>query len=210
MNLSEPLDGLATPVEAAVLRVLARTDSGFSGRQVHALAGTGSTSSVHRALTNLVRVGVVEAEARPPAIIYRANHEHVLWPVIEMGLAARSHVIASIRDFCEHTPDEVPDVRDVSVAVYGSVARRESTLDSDVDLLVLYPRGFDADGRAAFDYHLAEHVRRITGNEAQVFSVERPEFDQRLTERDPFIANVVADSIHVCGPALPTAAGRVA
>ena len=210
MNLSEPLDGLTTPVEAAVLRVLARTDSGFSGRQVHALAGTGSTSSVHRALTNLVRVGVVEAEARPPAIIYRANREHVLWPVIEMGLGARSRVIDSIRDFCDHTPDDVPDVREISVALYGSVARRESAMDSDIDLLVLYPHEFDADGRAAFDYHLANHVGRITGNEAQVFSLERSDFDQRLTERDPFITNVLADSIHVYGPVLPTAARRVA
>jgi predicted nucleotidyltransferase len=210
MNLSEPLDGLTSPVEAAVLRVLARTDSGFSGRQVHALAGTGSTSSVHRALTSLVRVGVVEAEARPPAIIYRANREHVLWPLVEMGLGARSRFIDSIRDFCEHTPDEVPDVRHVTVALYGSVARRDSSMDSDIDLLVLYPGGFDADGRAAFDYHLADHVSRITGNQAQIVSLERSEFDQRLGEHDPFIANVLADSIHVYGPALPTAARRVA
>ncbi|WP_458041761.1 MULTISPECIES: nucleotidyltransferase family protein [Bacteria] len=206
MNLSEPLDGLTTPVEAAVLRVLARTDSGFSGRQVHVLAGIGSTSSVHRALRNLVRIGVVVAEARPPAIIYRANRGHVLWPVIQMGLGARSRVIDSIRDFCEHAPDEVPGVRDVSVVLYGSVARRESTMDSDIDLLVAYPGGFDADGRAAFDYHLAEHVTRITGNEAQVFSLERSEFDQRLLESDPFIADVAGQSIHIFGPRLPPVA----
>ena len=172
MNLSEPLDGLTTPVEAAVLRVLARTDSGFSGRQVHVLAGIG----------------------------------HVLWPVIQMGLGARSRVIDSIRDFCEHAPDEVPGVRDVSVVLYGSVARRESTMDSDIDLLVAYPGGFDADGRAAFDYHLAEHVTRITGNEAQVFSLERSELDQRLLESDPFIADVAGQSIHIFGPRLPPVA----
>jgi predicted nucleotidyltransferase len=210
MNLSEPLDGLTSHVEAAVLRVLARSDSGFSGRQVHALAGTGSTSSVHRALTSLVRVGVVEAEARPPAIIYRANREHVLWPVVEMGLGARSRFIDSIRDFCEHTPDEVPDVRDVSVVLYGSVARRDSTMDSDIDLLVLYPGGFDADGRAAFDYHLADHVSRITGNQAQIVSLERPEFDQRQAEHDRFITNVLYHSILISGPALSSVTGDVA
>lgn len=42
MNLSEPLDGLTTAVEAAVLRVLARADTGFSGRRIHALASVGS------------------------------------------------------------------------------------------------------------------------------------------------------------------------
>ena len=41
-ELSEPLDGLTTAVEAAVLRVLARADTGFSGRRIHALASVGS------------------------------------------------------------------------------------------------------------------------------------------------------------------------
>src|SRR5690606_7445771 len=100
MNLSEPLDGLTSPVEAAVLRVLSRADAGFSGRQIHALAGIGSTSSVHRAVTNLARVGLVTSESRPPAIIYRPNRQHVLWPVVELALDARSRALSGIREFC--------------------------------------------------------------------------------------------------------------
>ena len=208
MNLSEPLDGLTSPVEAAVLRVLARADAGFSGRQVHAIAGVGSTSSVHRALVRLVRVGVVYAEPSPPSIIYRANRQHVLWPVIEQALSARSRALESIRDFCEHTPDFVPDVQDVTVLVYGSVARREATIDSDIDLFVIYPDGFDLDGRADFNYLLAEHTTRITGNEAQIYSVDRHEFLARLADEDPLVTNVLADAFHVYGPPAPHAARR--
>lgn len=211
MNLSEPLDGLTTTVEAAVLRVLARSDAGFSGRQVHALAGVGSTSSVHRALGNLVQVGIVTSKSRPPAIIYRANREHVLWPVVELGLASRTRAFNSIRAFFgDNVPDEVPEDSKVTAVIYGSVARRESHAASDVDLFLVFPDGFDADARADFSYRLADHVRRVTGNEAQVYSVERAELVQRLAENDPLVANVVADGILVFGASLKTLASSAA
>lgn len=211
MNLSEPLDGLTSPVEAAVLRVLARADAGFSGRQVHALAGVGSTSSVHRALTGLVRVGVLTAEPSPPSIIYRANREHVLWPVVELGLSARSRAVDSIRGFFdENVPSEAAAEWRVSAVLYGSVARRDSGIDSDVDLCVVFPDGFDDDARADFTYRLAEHVQRVTGNEAQVLSLDRSDLAQRITENDPLIANVLADGIHLYGEPLQPKTGRAA
>ncbi|MCH1883333.1 nucleotidyltransferase domain-containing protein [Agrococcus sp. ARC_14] len=205
MNLSEPLDGLTTAVGSAVLRVLARTDSGLSGRQVHALAGIGSTSSVHRALAGYVEVGLVSPEARPPAIIYRANREHVLWPVVELAIGARSRAFDSIRRFCE---EDLPADLGLTVLVYGSVARRESTRESDLDLFVVYPDGMDEDARSELNYRIAQHVERITGNEAQVYSIERAELDQRIADHDPLVSNVLTDGMLVAGPALPRAARR--
>lgn len=203
MNLSEPLEGLTSEVESAVLRVLARSDAGFSGRQVHALAGVGSTSSVHRALAGFVQLGLVAADPHPPAIIYRVNRDHVLWPVVELGLAARSQAIEQIRGFfLDNVPEESPIEWHVSAVLYGSVARRESTIDSDVDLFLVFPDSFDPDARADFNYRLAQHVERVTGNEAQVYSIDRTEAVQRIAENDPLITNVLADGIHLFGPPL--------
>jgi predicted nucleotidyltransferase len=189
-------------VEAAVLRVLSRADVGFSGRQVHTLANLGSTSSVHRALARFVELGVVSAEARPPSIIYRINTEHVLWPVIDLGLSTRARVFESIGRFCA---EELPDELDLTVIVYGSVARRESTIDSDIDLFLVYPDGIDEDARADFSYQLAQHVERVTGNEAQTFSVERSELASRIEDGDPLVANVRADGILIHGQPLTSA-----
>jgi predicted nucleotidyltransferase len=199
MNLSEPLDGLTSGVEAAVLRVLARADVGFSGRQVHKLANLGSTSSVHRALAGFVGLGLVSAEARPPSIIYRINREHALWPVIELGLAARSRVFDSIRRFCD---EDLPEALELTVVVYGSVARRESTVDSDVDLFVVYPDGIDEDAAADFSYQLSQQVERLTGNEAQIVAMSRTYLSQRVSEGDPLVGNVLADGILLHGPSL--------
>lgn len=200
MNLSEPLDGLTGPVNAAVIRALARTDTGLSGRQVGTIADVGSTSSVYRSLTGLVQLGLVTAESVPPAILYRINRNHALWPAIELGLDARNRVFESIHEFCVN---ELPEELNVTVVVYGSVARRESTPDSDIDLLVVYPDGIDPDYRADYSYQLAQHVLSITGNDAQIFDIERSELADRIHEHDPLINNILTDGIHIHGPALP-------
>ena len=196
MNLSEPLEGLTSGVEAAVLRVLSRTDVGFSGRQVHGLANRGSTSSVHRALAGFVHLGLVSAEARPPSIVYRINRQHALWPVIELGLETRSKVFDSIRGFCT---EDLPEDLDLTVVVYGSVARRESTIDSDIDLFVVYPDGTDEDAASDFSYRLTRQVEQLTGNEAQIVSMDRTYFARRVSEGDPLVANVLAEGILLHG-----------
>ena len=199
MNLSEPLEGFTSEVTAATLRVLARSDAGFSGRQVHLLAGIGSTTSVHRALGQLVRLGLVDAEARPPAIIYRPNRRHVLWGLVESALDARAHVFGALDQFCS---EELPEELGLTVVVYGSVARRDSTLDSDLDLFVVYPDGIDPDAQAEFSYQLAQHAERLTGNQTQIFAVTRGELLARQQEHDPLISNVIADGILVHGQPL--------
>ncbi|MFZ1409875.1 MAG: DUF294 nucleotidyltransferase-like domain-containing protein [Micropruina sp.] len=147
------------------------------------------------------------AERRPLAIIYRANREHVLWPVVELALAARSRAFDSIRSFCE---EALPAELDLTVAVYGSVARCESTLESDLDLFLVYPDGIDEDARADFSYQIASHAQRVTGNEAQVYSVERAELAHRIAEDDSLVANVLADGILLFGPPLRPVAGNAA
>lgn len=203
MNLSEPLDGLTSPVEAAVLRVLARSDAGFSGRQLHVLAGVGSTSSVHRALATFVHLGLVLPESRPPAIIYRANRDHVLWPVIDLALGARARALDSITEFCRANAPA-----DLTVVLFGSVARRESTRDSDVDLFVVYPDGIDDDLEAEFTYRLADHVDHVTGSEAQVLHLRRAEMIQLLNDDDPLVVNVVEDGHLLHGATLDSLKGR--
>ncbi|WP_431796051.1 nucleotidyltransferase family protein [Microbacterium enclense] len=201
MNLSEPLEGLMPPVEAAVIRVLSRTDAGMSGRQVHAVAGVGSTSGVHRALTRLVRTGLVRVESRPPALIYRANRAHVLWKAVDSALNARDDAINKIRlFFVDEVPEEVPVDWRVTATLYGSVARRTSTSQSDVDVLVVFPDRFDVEVRADLLLTLAERIEELTGNTAQVNAMDRSEFLARAADGDVFLANVLRDGIHLFGP----------
>lgn len=201
MNLTEPLEGLLPPIEAAALRALSRTDAGLSGRQVHAVTGVGSTSGAHRALTRLARIGLVSVESRPPALIYRPNRRHVLWSVVEEALQARDRVIDEVRRFfADELPAEVPADLRVTAILYGSVARRESTSESDVDVLVVFPEGFGSDARADLILRLAERIEELTGNAAQVNAMDRSEYRRRDADGDPFLVNVRRDGIHLFGP----------
>lgn len=201
MNLSEPLDGLLPSAEAAALRVLSRTDAGLSGRQVHAVAGVGSPSGVHRALTRLVHTGLVSVESRPPALVYRPNRRHVLWGAVEDALRARDRAIDAIRLFLvQEISEEVPDELRVTATLYGSVARRDSTSKSDVDVLVVFPERFGPDDRADLVLRLAERIEELTGNAAQVNAMDRREYRRRDADGDAFVDNVRRDGIHLFGP----------
>lgn len=201
VNLSEPLEGLTSKVAAAALRVLNRTDAGMSGRQVQKVAGVGSTSSVHRALSDLVAVGLVSVEPRPPSLIYRPNRAHVLWKAIEEALQARDRAIESIRlFFIDEVLDHASEDGRVTATLYGSTARRDSTRESDIDVLVVFPNDFDPDERADLALRLAERIENLTGNPAQVNSMDRRGFLRRQSDGDPFLANVARDGIHLFGP----------
>ena len=196
MDLSEPLSGLTSHIEAAVLRVLAGADTAFSGRQVHRLSGAGSTSSVHRALRSLAEVGLVDAETQAPAILYRANRDHLLWQSVQIGLGARASFFERTRAFCA---DEFADEEDVTVILYGSVARRASTSQSDIDLFLIYPDGISPDVQADASYRMSVQIRRWTGNDAQVYAIERTAFQRREDEHDPVLENVREDGILLYG-----------
>ena len=201
MNLSEPLEGLTSRIEAAALRVLSRTDAGLSGRQVQKVANVGSPSSMNKALTNLAAVGLITVESRPPALIYRPNRKHVLWPAVDDALKARDRAIDRIRlFFVDAVPDETPDEWRVTATLYGSTARKDSTADSDVDVLVVFPDGFDEDARADFSLALAERIEELTGNEAQVNTMDRRGFLRAQADGDALLANIRRDGVHLFGP----------
>lgn len=201
MNLTEPLEGLLPPMEAAALRVLSRTDAGLSGRQVQAVAGVGSTSGAHRALTRLARTGLVSVESRPPALVYRPNRRHVLWSAIEEALRARDRAIEQIRLFLvDEVPEEVPADLRPTATLYGSVARRDSTTESDVDVLIVFPEHVDPDARANIVLGLAERIEELTGNAAQINAMGRGEYRRRDADGDPFLVNVQRDGIPLFGP----------
>ena len=207
MNLSEPLEGLASPVEAVVLRVIARAATGFSGRQVHRLAGTSSTSSVHRALGTLVEVGLVTANRQPPSIIYQANRKHVLWPAVESGLAARDRFFKSFRKFCEK---ELPEELSLTVVLFGSVARRESSAQSDVDLFLVYPDEINPDAEADFSYQITSEIELLSGNAAQLYAINQSELARRHKDGDALLRNVLRDGILLHGDPLSSEASKSA
>lgn len=64
-------------MDAEVLQALAATTAWNSGAQVHRMAGSGSADGVRKVLIRLVGQGIVQAQAQPPAMLYRLNRDHL-------------------------------------------------------------------------------------------------------------------------------------
>ena len=189
MQLASPLTSLVGASQAAALRVLARTNSGMTGRQVARVADLGNTG-IKRALDKLEHAGLVTVDRGVHSSSYHVNQDHVLWPALRLALDAPQLLDQRIRDFVEQSGIDV-----VTVAVFGSVARGDATEESDVDLAVVYP----GDPDEHLSVELGGHVERWTGNDCQVFDVSRAELSRMVAEADPLIESWRRDARTIVG-----------
>lgn len=129
-----PLNAIfGAPSHIAILRALSTTTAGLSGRAVARAAGIAQQAAMD-GLARLEAAGVVKRTAVGQTYSFRLNGRHrlvkeVVVPALEGEARFREGVREAIR---RRVPRQV-----ATVAVYGSVARREDTCESDLDLLVV-------------------------------------------------------------------------
>jgi predicted nucleotidyltransferase len=197
VDLSAPLTALARRTDAAALSVLAAAREPLTGRQVARLAGESTAANIRSALLRLVDIGLVTSAARPDAVLYAANREHLIWPAVEIALRAREDLADRIRRLTEKHAS-----LGTTVLLYGSVARGEADADSDVDLLVVQEP--HATNRESFPDYLRDDVRTWTGNRAQIFDATPEEIRQMWQAKDPLIDSWLREGQHVAGIPLET------
>lgn len=196
MDLAWPMATVVPPLEAAVLGTLARTTRPLTGREVHRLAATGSESGVRLTLARLVDSGLVHATAAGRATLYVANREHLAWSAVEELTRLR-------RTFFDLLGRHVADwaVEQVTVAVFGSAARGDGDVRSDIDLLVVRPGGDDERWEARIDA-LRERVLAWTGNHCQVYELTGEQFRAHVTAAEPIVTEWERDAVVVHGDSI--------
>ena len=197
MDLREPLASLMSPVEAASLRVLARSSTEFTGRQVANLASTGTAPGVRKALLRLGATGLVNVRAEPHATYYSANVEHVLWPVIEQALSTRRVIEQRMVDAAREIARP-----GMTIAVFGSYARDEAAPESDIDFVFVFPPELSERER---DELIAEYTHLVTGwtgNETSVYDTTPEDILRLVGAQDPIIESWLRDARTLAGPDL--------
>ncbi len=193
MDLSTPGADLLGPIRARVIAALARTADPVSGREVARLADGLAPSSTHRELQALVEVGLVTARRTSHATTYTLNREHVLWPPLAEILGSFARVEQRIRESVErHLGGEV------SCALFGSVARGDSTPSSDIDLLIVT----DTESDRVVDAldRVRDELAQFTGNNPQLIAITRPQVRRMVAAGDPLVASWQADLRMISGP----------
>ena len=131
MDWANPLRTVAPTVDADVLQVLARTHEPVTGNQLAGLANR-SYAQVHAVVGRLVSHGLVSMRQHGRTYTYVLNREHAMSGAIQDLLDAPRAVDAVIE-----TAAATWRISPVSIAMFGSAARRDASASSDVDLLVV-------------------------------------------------------------------------
>jgi predicted nucleotidyltransferase len=201
MDLSRPYGAVSPTLEGDALAVLANTTRPLTGREVARLARRGSQRGVLSALERLVDHGIVVRAEAGRSFQYTLDRDHLAAPAVEILAGMRSALFDRLRDLLAGW-EQVP----IHGSVFGSAARGDGGLTSDIDLLVVRPGDLDAEDslwRAQLA-DLANDVVRWTGNHAAIAEVPGNELRRLADERSTLVDNLRADAVLLYGPEIST------
>lgn len=175
----------------------------MTGAEVHQVAGKGSPSGIRLALSRLALQGIVVSSRVGTAATHTLNREHFGFAAIDAAFGAldpwaqfRSRVTEVV---AEHGPD---DPLSVTVAVFGSVARGEARLDSDVDLAVVVNELDDVAENLVDE--LRSELSAATGQAVQVYLTTPARLNDAVRLADPIVDSFRSDARAVSGPDIRT------
>ena len=193
MDFARPFTLVTPTLDGDVLAALAVADVEFSGRELARRAGHGSTEGIRRAADRLALEGIVLRRAVAGAHLYRLNRDHVAAEWIEGLATLPDQVLDRLRAVIANW-EEAPRL----AFVFGSVARRQASSSSDLDMLVVRRGACDADSTAWRSQLVAlqQTATSLTGNDARVLEVDELELGGRR------VASVIADVLREGVPLL--------
>ncbi|MEO8095890.1 MAG: nucleotidyltransferase domain-containing protein [Pseudolysinimonas sp.] len=198
MNLTSPLSGILRETDAAVITALQRTTDGFTGRRLESLIGATSRSALLSSLDRLQTIGLIRRTDIGNAAVYTLNRAHLLWTngiedMLETPAALETRIAGLV---AESFPA-------ATVAVFGSVARGDATLESDVDLVVLADvSAAHAERRAEVLDDLDQLVSTVTGNALQVIWIDFDDLSRLVKGKDLLLQSWLGESRTIAGPDL--------
>lgn len=196
VDVARPYAAISPSLHGEVLRVLAGTTRGLTGREVALLTGRSSHSGVLDVLHKLTEHGLVTRVELNRAFLFALNRDHVAAPAVELLANLRVELFDRIRR-------AIADwgIVPVYAAVFGSTARGDGDVDSDVDVLIVRPDSIEEDEpcwRAQVE-NLRRKIEGWSGNCAGIVEVTEARLAHLRDEERPIIAELRSDAIVVGG-----------
>jgi predicted nucleotidyltransferase len=201
MDVARPYHAISPSLESDVLVVLAGTNRPLTGRGIWKRVGSASDRGVRLALGRLVEHGLVDVVDAPPAQLYTLNREHIAAPLVEQLAGLRGELLTRLRTELERW-EPAP----LHASLFGSAARGEGSLESDIDVFLVRPDGVDAEDpqwRRQVD-ELRDRVQRWTGNHVGISELGALELTELMRHPPNVLLEIGRDGIALAG--VPTRA----
>ena len=198
MEFKRPIEAVVPGVPGRVLSVLAETTTDLNLRTIARLAGV-SAAQASRVLPNLVELGIVERREVPPSSLFRLVREHVAaGPLLSLA-RMRDAMIEEMGRVAVDLP-----VAPVSVIVFGSFARGEADVQSDIDTVLVRPADLDESDEAwsASVEQWRAMVRRVSGNPVEVLEAGSDEIAAHLNSKRQIWRDIRRDGLVVYGSSI--------
>jgi predicted nucleotidyltransferase len=168
MHVGRPHSAIVPSLDGDVLIALGSTLEPLTGRQVADRANRGSQSAVAVALDRLVAQGIVLRQEAGRAYLHTLNREHIAAPIVQQLADLRTELMRRIRGRIAEWP-----IQPLHASFFGSAARADGNADSDIDLLIVSPKGSGDEDEAWCDqvHQLSESVLAWTGNYAGIIEL---------------------------------------
>lgn len=192
------MEALIPGAQGRLLSALARIDAEVPVTTVAQIAGVGRTQA-SAILARLASFGVVTRREVGRTVLVALDRANAAGRLVDQLANLRSRTLAEIAALArelEPTPQ--------SVAVYGSFARGDADVDSDIDLLVVRPTYVDDDKWADALTEFATQVTALTGNRCQLNEVDAADLRRKARSNrakvgQHFWSSVVRDAITLAG-----------
>ncbi len=203
MRIHQPLNKiLNNETKVKVLRFLYSNDIEWSGRRI-AREIQISPATCHKALQELYSEGILLLRNVGKTYLYQFNHDNyvakeLLYPLFKKEESLLKVISRLLRDeFSEKVKERI-----VSIALFGSVEKREDRPDSDLDLLVLVIRAKDKEKvEKAFD-NLNEKTMRLFGKIVSPYIESVSGFRRKHKQGLPVVKEIVQSHKLISGKSL--------
>jgi predicted nucleotidyltransferase len=194
MLIHNTLDGIfSSPSAVKVLRVLKNSVIGLTGRQIAYYAGI-THQTAHNTLANLEAMKVVSRTiggASHLFLLERDNYitKKIIEKIFDAETEYKEEILSLIIKYLNKNT--------VSVILFGSVARREETPQSDLDLCIVYDKG-----KKELEKNvemLRKRLYKEYGSLLSPFFITASEFKKKGGAHKPPVDKVIKEGIVLCG-----------
>jgi predicted nucleotidyltransferase len=187
VNLSAPLTDVATGVRGSLLQTLVRLEQPVTRRQLAAAAQVtpGHGSSV---IDDLITRGLVNEIKAGQASLVTLNRDHLAASGVIALASLRGELIRRLRM-------RLGEWQDLAGAwLFGSVARVEAGVDSDIDILLV---AVDLESPALHERlgRLQTDAKRWTGNDLQVVEHSPASWQNLKVSKNALVEEIRIDGI---------------